>query len=180
MKVANNQRNMMIEQFKFALINDSDQLFTLQKAFLLPRPSDSQTDGICVKVIVTVKGRVTDNSGYDPSNICSTIDDKNGTVCTYRSMEGFELLPATTVALVDFLRSSTIVQMLATLDPSFYYMTGSLSFSGSILLNYDYHYPTYKSYELSLAIDKLNEFSDLSRIQEDVTDAVQIALSWVS
>ena len=37
---ANNQGNMMIEQFKYALINDSDQLFTLQKVFLLPHPVD--------------------------------------------------------------------------------------------------------------------------------------------
>ena len=179
-KEANNQRDMMIQQFKIVLINDSEKLFTLQKAFLLPRPSDSQTDGICLKVVVTMKGRVTDNSGYDPNTVCSAVDENNGTVCTYYSTEGFELLPATTVVLTDFLRSSTIVQMLATLDPSFYYLTGSLSYSGSIILNYDYHYPTYKSYELLLTVDKINEFSNLSRIQEDVTDAVQIALSWVS
>ena len=42
-----------------------------------------------------------------------------------------------------------------------------------IILNYNYHYLTYKSYELLLTVDKINEFSNLSRIQEDVTDAVQ-------
>ena len=176
---ANNQRNMMIEQFKYALINDSDQLFTLQKAFLLPRPSD---DGICLKAMVTVKGRVTDNSGYDPSDVCSDIDEKNGTVCTYLSTEGFELLPATTVTLGDFLRSFAIVQMLAMLDPSFYYLTRSLLSYGPTNFcysDYDNDYPSYKSCEFSLAIDKI-EFNSLPRVQDDVTDAVQIALSWVS
>ena len=115
---ANNQRDMMIEQFKFALINNSDQLVTLQKAFLLPRPNDG---GLCLKAMVTVKGRVTDKSGYDASSVCSVIDEKNGTVCTYLSTEGFEFSPATKVTLADFLRSLNIVQMLAMLDPSFYY-----------------------------------------------------------
>ena len=80
-----------------------------------------------------MKGRVTDNSGYDPNTVCSAVDEKNGTMCTHYSTEGFELLPATTVILTDFLRSSTIVQMLAILDPSIYYLTGSLSYSGSII-----------------------------------------------
>ena len=179
---ANNQRDMMIEQFKFALINDSDQLVTLQKAFLLPRPNDR---GLCLKTIVTVKGRVTDNSGYDASSVCSVIDEKTGTVCTYLSTEGFELSPATKVTLADFLRSLDIVEMLATLDPSFYYLTRSLLSYGSTtsVLYHDhdinYTYPTYRSYELSVTIDKI-EFNSLSWIQDDVTDAVQIALSWVS
>ena len=51
-----------------------------------------------------MKGRVTDNSGYDPSNDYSAVNEKNGTVCTYYSTEGFELLPATTVVLTDSLR----------------------------------------------------------------------------
>ena len=56
----------MIEQFKYALINDSDQLFTLQKAFLLPRPING---GLCLEATVTVKGRVTDNGEYDPASV---------------------------------------------------------------------------------------------------------------
>lgn len=43
------------------LINNSDQLLILKKAFLLPRPSDSQSAGICLRVYVTVTGRVTDS-----------------------------------------------------------------------------------------------------------------------
>ena len=37
----------------------------------------------------------------------------------------------------------------------------------------DYTFPTYKSYEPSVTIDKI-EFNSLSWIQDDVTDAVQI------
>ena len=44
----------MIEQFKYALINDSDQLFTLQKAFLLPHPFNG---GLCLEATVMVKAR---------------------------------------------------------------------------------------------------------------------------
>ena len=96
----------MIEQFKYALINESDQLFTLQKAFLLPRPIDG---GLCLEAMVTVKARVTDNSEYDPSSVCNAIDHKNGTaVCTYLFKEGFEISSATsTETLADFLRSCT-------------------------------------------------------------------------
>ena len=176
---ANNQRNMMIEQFKYALINDSDQLFTLQKVFLLPRPVDG---GLCLEAMVMVKARVTDNSEYDPSSVCSAIDNKNGTVCTYLSKEGFELSSATsTETLADFLRSPAIVQVLSTLDPSFYFLTSSLLYHGSTVLYHydDVNYPTYKRYQLSVTIDKI-EFNSLSRVQDDVTDAVQIALSWVS
>lgn len=169
----------MIEQFKYALINESDQLFILQKAFLLPRPING---GLCLEAMVTVKARVTDNSEYDLSSICSVIDDKNGTVCTYLSKEGFELSSATSMeTLADFLRSPAIVQVLSTLDPSFYFLTSSLLYHGStVLYHFDnVNYPTYKRYELSVTIDKI-EFNSLSRVQDDVTDAVQIALSWVS
>ena len=106
-------------------------------------------------------------------------------MCTYLSTEGFELSPATKVTLADFLRSFDIMEMLATLDPSFYYLTRSLLSYGSTasVLYHDhdinYTYPTYKSYELSVTIDKI-EFNSLARIQDDVTDAIQIALSWVS
>ena len=66
------------------------------------------------------------------------------------------------------------------LDPSFYFLASSLLYYGStVLYHYDANYPTYKRYELSVTIDKI-EFNSLSRVQDDVTDAVQIALSWVS
>ena len=85
-----------------------------------------------------------------------------------------------TETLADFLRSSAIVQVLSMLDPSFYFLASSLLYYGStVLYHYDANYPTYKRYELSVTIDKI-EFNSLSRVQDDVTDAVQIALSWVS
>lgn len=183
-KEAHNQRDMMIEQFKIALMNDSDQLFTLQKAFLLPRPSGSQSNGICLSVDVTVKGRITDNSDYDPYDVCSAINETNLTfMCTYTSTEEFELLPPApfTSTLADFLGSTIIVQVLVILDPSFYYLTTTLSNGpfGPILFRDYYHPYQYYYYHVMLSI-AMNKIIDLSRMQNDVTDALSALLSWVS
>ena len=39
-----NQRNMLIERLQNAPMNDSEQLFTLQKAFLFPREKSKEAD----------------------------------------------------------------------------------------------------------------------------------------
>ena len=173
-KEAYNQRDMLIEQFKIALMNDGDQLFALQKAFLFPRPSDFQSNGICLSVYVTVNGTITD---YDPSGVCRAIDESNLTfMCTYT--ENFELLPpaAAPFTLADFLGSNIIVQVLVILDPSFYYLTTILS-NGPIPSR-DYH--SYYYYDVRLSIAMNNSDLYIYRMQDDVTDALPALLSWVS
>lgn len=158
---AYNQRNMMIEQFKNALMNDSEKPFTLKKAFLFPRPSNN---GICLEVRVNVTGRVTDSSGYDPQYFCSAVHEDNSMMCIYDSTKDHELLPPITITLTlaNFLQSSTIVQTLATLDPSFYYLMSVFSNRPTSLNDHDY-YPqyVYVYYTLFMDINKI-ELIDLS------------------
>ena len=96
-------------------MNDSEQLFVLQKAFLPPR----QIGGQCLTVNITMKGRVMDNI-YNPS-LCPNSEQN---LCIYNISKHFELLPAVAVTftLANILRSSDITQVLLTMDPSFYFL----------------------------------------------------------
>lgn len=58
---AYNQRKVLIDQFQNALMNSSENLFTLQKAFIFPQKKDSQTDGLYLSIRIILRERVTDS-----------------------------------------------------------------------------------------------------------------------
>lgn len=104
-----NQRNILIDYFQNALMNDSQQLLMLQKAFLLPR----RIGGRCLIVDISVKGRVMDNDDYVSSlynDLCNSyLRDEN--LCICNTSISLELIPAPaapdpsinfTVTLADF------------------------------------------------------------------------------
>ena len=181
-----NQRNILIDRFQNALMNDSEQLFTLQKALLLPRP----IGGLCLTVKVTVKGKVADDT-YVPVYSYYSCDYNN--LCHYSTSKQFELLPAPVApsiprSLADFLRSNDIVQVLAALDPSFHVLINIIS-NEPILLG-DLYYdddlysplPPSKNYDIPVyvVIDKINITDVGGQIEDDITDALYVTLSWVS
>ena len=181
---ANNQRDMMIEQLKAALKNDSDQLFTLQKLFLLPRSRDSQSTGICLKFKVFVTGAI-DPDSYCQFYSCECVNNENNLkACIYT--EEFELLPPAPrplsgITLADFLVSHFIDDVLISLDVSFYTLMSVLS--NSPVYNYyrdsenDYNYYYFM---LPVAMDKFDALSIQSSIGYMISDALQVTLSWVS
>lgn len=101
-------------------------------------------------------------------------------LCTYKTLKIFELLSAPSVPLTlsGILQSQTIVEALMTLDPSFYFLTSTLSSS--------YHNKlltmTYKSdytVTIDILLDKI-ELNSPDQLDTDVTDALYTTLSWVS
>ena len=159
----NNQRNILINRFQNALMNDSEQLFTLKKVFLLPRP----IDGPYLNVKVTVEGRITGNE-YLYSDFCSNHFPKNNS-CTYVVLMVFNA-GLTLPTLADVLQSQNIVITLQTLDPSFYSLTNALSRG---------YYSYNRYYTINLMVDNI-ELNDLYQVKYDVTDALYVTLSWVS
>jgi hypothetical protein len=173
-------------------MNDREQLFMLQKAFLFPH----KIGGKCLIIDVTVKGRidmVTNNYIYDDyPEYCR---DRSGYLienssCIIYITKYFELLPAPAIpvtirTLVEFLRSYSIVQVLAALDPSFHTLINEIS---NDLLDYtddDYDYaydlpPDPNSYDIKMSTVGNIDLSDPTRIEADVTDALYATLSWVS
>jgi hypothetical protein len=153
-------------------MNDSEQLFTLQKAFLLPQ----QVGGRCLTIYVTVGGRI-DITIYDPEYYCERYYLNE---CIFEIKKSFELLPAPAITLVDFLRSSSIVQALAVMDPSFHILISGISndLIGDPFYN-DFD-PSYNSYNIHLKVGNI-DLSDPSEIEDDtVTDALYVILSWLS
>ena len=170
-----NQRNMLKDHFQNVLMNDSEQLFKLQKVFLLPRG----IGGLCLNVKVTAEGRVTDNSSY-PEGYCDSYFKNKS--CIYKVSKDFKVLSAAplTRPLSRILRSSsTIRQVLSALDPSFYSLTSALSAAADYNDYYGDESIFYNYYEIHIEIDKL-EFNNLSQMYTDVTDALYMTLSWVS
>ena len=83
------------------------------------------------------------------------------------------------------------MQALEVLDPSFYFLINLISQNNVLLFenDYDYEYdydyynptiqPTSNFYFISMVIDIIN-FTDPYQIENDITDAFYITLSWVS
>ena len=181
---ANNQRNVLIDKLENALLNNSEQLFTLQKALFLPREKHMKITGLYLNVIVTVVGTVinfNDDTYYQIKDYCRVYFPQNKS-CIYGISQRFEISPASSITLTDFLLSQTIVQILTLLDSSYYYLTNALS----IVVNddyytYDYYYNGGNDYTIYLMIDKINiELNDLDEAMDNVTDALYVTLSRVS
>ena len=180
-EIGGNQRRSLIDRFQNVLMSDSERLFTLEKAFLLPRRIGRK----CLSIDVTVKGRIDITKFNNPENYC----DLQNNSCIVHMTKYFEVLPAAAApqtTLVNFLRSDSIVQALEALDPSFH---GLINVISNDLLDYTYDYydsdnmdPTpymYNSYDIYITVGNIN-ITDPSQIELDITDAVYVTLSWVS
>lgn len=114
-------RNLLRESFQKALMNDSENLLTLQQIFLTPRQKNP--NGLCLDVDVTVEGRITDDDddSYWISEYCDSYCPQNNS-CVYRTSRTFEVLPTTNQdsTVKTFLNTDKIRLVLQVLDPSFY------------------------------------------------------------
>ena len=182
---ANNQRNVLIDKLENALLNNSEQLFTLQKALFLPREKHMKITGVYLNVNVTVVGTVINKFNDDTyyQYYCRVYYPQNKS-CIYDISQRFEISPASPITLTDFLLSQTIVQVLILLDPSFYSLTNAFSIivNDGYYTRYDYYYNGGNDYTIYLMIDKINiELNDLDQaIRDNVIDALYITLSRVS
>ena len=178
-----NLREILIDCFQKTLMNDNEQLFTLQKAFLLPQQIAFGGKYLTIGVTVQVRIDLTSNPEY--SYYCDEhLNESNSCIYNYNTTRDFELspAPATTSTLLDFLQSNFIMQALEAMDPSF--LTLITVISNDFIS--DYHYDSYNYFDLS----PYNSYGihmtctvgniDPSQMYNDVTDAVYVTLSWVS
>ena len=151
------QRPILKDLFQKALVNDSEQLFNLQKIFF----ASHQKTSIEVEVYV---GRITDtDSDVFPAFYCDPAYGNNS--CTYT--QTFELVPSDgTADLGTFLGSDVIVKALITVDPSFYMFTTVLN-KNSELYSYS---------RIIIPVDQIEIMPSVA----DVTDVLSVTLSWVS
>ena len=122
---SHDQRNLLRESFQKVLMNNSENLLTLQQIFLTPRQKNP--NGLCLDVDVTVEGRVTDDyRSLDWIYDCNMYFPQNNS-CVYHTSRTFEVLPATnqdsTVKI--FLNTDKIRLVLQVLDPSFYILAAT-------------------------------------------------------
>ena len=180
---AYSQRNVLIDQFQNALMNDTEQLFTLQKALFLPRDKCKKMYGlylnVCVNVTVTVMAY---NEYYNEYYGYCTNDFRQSNLCVISRKVVFELSPLTTT-LEDFLQLQSTVQVLNLLDPSFYVTITSLSPNA----NYNDCTRPRNEYTIDLIIRvdseiKLSYYDHGSHrtVHNDITDALYLTLSRVS
>lgn len=155
-------------------------LFTLQKAFFLPQ--QLQVGVKCLTVDVTVQGRIdlTSYPDYYYNGYCEEHSKENNScVYTGNTISYFELSPAPATTLLDFLGSTSIVQALAAMDPSFHTLITAIS--NEFVSDYysDHFDPSpFNGYDIHMTCTVGN--IDPSQICDDVTNAVYVTLSWVS
>jgi hypothetical protein len=157
-KVDESQRNVRIlrDSFQKVLINDSEQLLTLQQIFLTPRQKNS--NGFYLYVNMTVKGR----------------DRYLNDSFVYRTSMKFEVLPPAAdqdSTVQKFLNKPDISMTLLVLDPSFQSVATMLHYSDSSTADQ----------ELTLYMNVDNPEILLSfELRTDIHKAVYLTLSWVS
>ena len=117
-----------------------------------------------MNINITVEGTFINCHNTYYSNL--DVNCTSGTI-----LKRFELSPGPPrpVTVADFLQSQTIVQVLIALDPSFYFLTNSLS-----ILNSDYN-GYGRNYTIHLTIGK----TDIN-LDDYATDALYATLAWVS
>ena len=181
---AEDQRLILKDLFHKALINDSGQLFNLQKVFLAPRRQKGYrfVGPLCVKVNVSV-GKIINDSKQFGGGLRCQYPYYNET-CT--SIQVFELAPsddrdhklcANTETLASFLGIDIIVIALKTLDPFYYYCLDELFYTNERPFYCSYSYsPTYLYNSINISIDQIKTMPSA----EEVTDALSVTLSWVS
>ena len=130
-----------------------------------------------------MEGMVTDF--YDDSDYfgfhCMRYFSQNKS-CTFDTSKCFELSPASIMTLADVLQVQIIVQVLTALDPSFYYLTNTLSVNNDLIYDDiidDYNDYCSNEYTIRLMIDGI-ELNNLDQVDNHVTDALYVILSWVS
>ena len=170
---AEDQRTLLRDSFQTALMNDSEQLLTLQKVFLTPRPK--LRGGFYLTVEVIVKGRITDDSItdlIDISSYCFHYFPKNNS-CVYHTSMMFEVLPQEHTSIMENLLTEYDIKMvLEALDPSFFILTNILSLDR---LYYYNNSVEYMQIILDIVVDKIHH-----DLPSDVQNALYLTLSWVS
>lgn len=164
------QRNLLRDSFQKVLMNDSENLLTLQQSFLTPRQKNP--NGLYLCVDMTVEGSITDDDRsllYD-KKYCDTYFSQNNS-CIYRTSMNFEVLSATNKGSIvqGFLSKPDISVVLQLLDPSFHMLARMFQTS---------HYMT--DCQLTIYIHVENIEIMLLELPTDVHDALYLTLSWVS
>ena len=173
-----NLREILIDCFQKVLMNDTEQLFTLQKALLFPKDG-----GRCLTINVTVEGRIDLTSNPEYMHWCDKhLNESNSCIYNPCITRSFELspvnIPGPATTLVDFLGSTSIVQALAAMDPSFHALIIVISNDFFLDIDMDYQYHSYNYFDLSpynsyeiymtCTVGNIDPF----QIDTDVTDAV--------
>ena len=169
------QGSILKDLFQNALVNDSEQLFNLQKIFLAPSQKTS-AGPLCVKVEVSVGEVINSNSeGILPAFYC--VSPYYNKSCIPYTQE-FELVPSDgTTTLASFLRTVHIATALATLDPSYYTFISILNNDiGLVGLDTDYLPDNNYCGDIKISVDQIETMPS----EADVTDALSVTLSWVS
>ena len=180
------------ELFQNALMNDSEQLFVLQRVFLAPSREYPAAGSLCIYANITV-GEIIDANRFNhtrqfnpwPASAVDTpgfLCDGNKN-CTLYDFEGFEILPPdnqVTTTLTSFLQAKEITQTFRILDGFYYALMSSLS-NEYPQYYYDTHYYNVHQdpviyYYINIAINQIEDMPSLAA----VTDALSVTLSWVS
>ena len=171
-KADESQRSLLREKFHKALIDDSQNLLSLQQAFLTPH--HKSPNGFYLVVLVTVEGRV--NTDIDDQYLidyyCSSYNSQNNS-CVYQNEIEFEVSPPDQYTTVKkFLYEDDIRSVLTVLDPSF-------CFLASVLRGEFYHNDfSGNGVNIILEVNIVEIMIDDLKI--DVRDALYLTLSWVS
>ena len=173
---SHDQRNLLKESFQKELMNDSENLLTLQQIFLTPRQKNS--NGLYLYVDVTVEGRVTDDDVpylIHDKKYCDRYFPQNNS-CIYHTLMTFEVLPATNKnsTVQAFLNKDDIRMVLQVLDPFFHNLARTFQTSAADdsddTLDYQLTFYTH--------LDKVEII--LGTLPTDVRNALYLTLSWVS
>ena len=173
-KANESQRNLLRDNFQKLLMNDSEQLLTLQQIFLTPRQRNP--NGFYLYVNITVEGRIAynDNNLYLRYKNCDRYFPYNRS-CVYSTSKIFEVLPPAadqSSTVKTFLNELDISMVLQVLDPSFRSLArmfqtldDSYDMSDCQLIFYTH-------------VNKVEIILD--ELQTDVRNALYLTLSWVS
>ena len=172
-KANESQRNLLRDSFQNVLMNDSENLLTLQQIFLTPRQKNS--NGLYLYVDVTVEGRVTDNDVpylIHDKKYCDRYFPKNNS-CIYHVLMKFEVLPTTNQdsRVQAFLNKDDIRMVLQVLDPFFHNLAKTFqTLDDTHTLDCQLTFYTH--------VDKVEIM--ISDLPTDVRNALYLTLSWVS
>jgi hypothetical protein len=168
------QRNLLRESFQKVLMNDSEQLLTLQQIFLTPpSPRQKSPNGFYLYVNVTVEGRInTESDSYHSYLIDEYCDNYNNYSCVYGTSMMFEVLPPAAdqnFTVKKFLTEIDISTVLKVLDPIFTSLT--------TMFQSFYNKPD-RQLTLYTHVHKVEILLD--ELPTDVSNALYLTLSWVS
>jgi hypothetical protein len=177
-KADESQRKLLRDSFQKVLMNDSEQLLTLQQIFLTPRQKNSDGFYLYVNVTIHVEGTTTDDWYCDWYFLQYNL-------CVYSTSMKFEVLPPaadhdqySTVKM--FLNKYDIRMVLQVLDPSFSNLARLFQTLDSDFTLDGYYHGDTTDCQLTfyIHVDKI-EITPFE-LPTDVHNALYLTLSWVS